>query len=646
MSDSFSRAAGHGRFNLNQDITRALDELGKVDYSQVLRAHFPARDLTPREYARIHAVKRRVKSVYVGPHDEIPDSCPRGFDLLALVGVGFTRRETEEVVEKLEAAKVGERVLVGIPLQALPGSAQFKELAALDHLASQDPYVEEGPAREALLVRRESLMKSLVDRLRKAMAPAAFRWLHQGEVLEEAPVGSRNTFFTGVLQALYPDTPRVRVAGSRREQREALDELLELSNPLQLPAAARKGGARVLRRTLVDKGILDVEEDHGSYVRYRVHGELPEERPMGRTWNRILEKAVGSGDRNRKQSLAELVALLQGRPLGLRGPLVGLLLAAALRRHYPDLELAQDGEPIPPSGVALRRALANPRGWQLVYQPTSEDEEAFLVAVEERFGGGAIQRRPGGPNHWERARKALLAWRDGLPALARDAARYPGEASEKLMALLADEEKTSNARELMGVHLPELFGEPGIPISERQQSLLQAIDEGRKEMEDFLAHRESELLVEICRLLGGGDEAPARGAEAWLDEQANRWMEGLHKGTSARSFSPWAEGLRQVVGSGEPFEERWFVRLPQALDLPPVRDWAPDKGRTFLARLSRARLELELWRLRELFPLPQDPEKRREEVRRWIHEAMDGAELSQQQRESLLVDLLDTLVWK
>src|SRR5690606_40952631 len=53
--------------------------------------------------------------------------------------------------------------------------------------------------------------------------------------------------------------------------------------------------------------------------------------------------------------------------------------------------------------------------------------------------------------------------------------------------------------------------------------LLAAIDEGRKEMEDFLSHRESELLVEICRLLGG-DEAPAQGAEAWLDEQASRWM--------------------------------------------------------------------------------------------------------------------------
>jgi len=63
MSDAVSRPAGHGRFNLNQDITRALDELGKVDYSQVLRAHFPPRNLTPREYALLEYLIRHAGEV-------------------------------------------------------------------------------------------------------------------------------------------------------------------------------------------------------------------------------------------------------------------------------------------------------------------------------------------------------------------------------------------------------------------------------------------------------------------------------------------------------------------------------------------------------------------------------------------------------
>lgn len=647
MSDthpgSAGRPPGHGRFNLNQDITRALDELGKVDYSHVLRTHFPPRNLTPREYARVHAVERRVKSVFLGPGDAVPTACPRGWDLLAVVGVGLTRRETEDVVAHLEEAKTGERVLVGVPLQALPGSAQFKELAALDHLAGQEPYDEEGPAREALTVRRESLRKSLLDRLRKAMAPASFRWLHLGQVMEEAPAGTRNAFFSGVLQTLYPDTPRVHVGGNRREQREALDELLELSNPLQLPSTSRRGSARILRR-LADRGILDVESDNGSYVRYTVHGELPEERTIGPTWNRLLDRLVGPGDRNRKVALAEVTGWLQARPMGLRGPLVSLLLGAALRRHYPDLELVQDGNAIPPSGVALRMALASPKDWTLHYHPTTEDEESFLTALQVRFGGGAEDRRPGGPNLWDRTRDAMLAWRDRLPGVARSAREWPSAEARGLMELLEDDARTANARDLIGQHLTDLFGADGIPFAEDQHGLLEQIDAPRKQMEGFLAARQLDLLREICLVLS--NECSLDGIQACLDEKSRQWVEGLHPGTAGRSFSEWAEGMRHVITSDAPFEERWFVELPQRLDLPAVRDWNPDQGRTFLARLARARLELELWRLRELFPLPTDPVKRTAEVRRWIREAMDGSQLSVEQRESLLIDLLDSLVWK
>ena len=164
-------------------------------------------------------------------------------------------------------------------------------------------------------------------------------------------------------------------------------------------------------------------------------------------------------------------------------------------------------------------------------------------------------------------------------------------------------------------------------------------------MEGFLRHRQGLLLQEICQVLGGSS-CPAQGAEEWLDEQVRRWLEGLHPGTAARSFSDWAEGLREVAASSAPFADRWFDLLPRRLGLPPVSDWDPDEGATYLARLARARLELELWRLRELFPLPQDPERRTEEVRRWIREAMDGSQLTVEQRESMLLDILDSLVWK
>jgi len=645
MSDAVSRPSGSGRFNLNQDITRALDQLGKVEYSEVLRAHFPARNLTPGEYARLHPLKRRVKCIYIGPQDPVPTECPRGWDLLVLVGIGFTRRETEDVAANLESAATGERVLAGVPLQALPGSAQFKELAVLDHLAGSEVYSPEGTPREALQVRRASLRRSLLDRLRKALAPAAFRWMHEGRILEEAPAGSRNAFFSGVLESLYPDTPRVSLAGSRRERQQALDELLDLSTPLQLPVASRSGSARVLRLLLADQGLLEVESDRGASILYTIGGPLPEERPMAAAWNKVLQALVGLGDQNRTTPLGELLADLSRRPLGLRGELTPFLLGAALRRHYPDLELVEEGEPVPPSGVALRRALARPRTWNLRFHPTSEDEAVFLRALRERFAVAGQQPAPGGCNLWDLSRQALLGWRERLPALTRSHRAWSDPDSSALMALLDDPERTRSARDLLGTHLPELFGEDGIPLTGRQEGLLARIDAARSGIEAFPERRQEELLREMGRALGA-EESPGAGLEAWFEDLIGNWRMSLHPGTASRPFSEWASGLLEVACASEPFAVRWFESLPRKLGLAAVRDWDPDQGSVFLARLARARLELELWRLRELFPLPQDPVQRTHEVRRWIREAMDGSGLDEAQRRSLLLDLLESLVWK
>ncbi len=645
MSDAVGRPSGQGRFNLNQDITRALDAMGKVEYADVLRAHFPARNITPGEYARLHPVRRRVRCQYVGPKDPVPTTCPRGWDLLAVVGVGFTRRETEDVTTNLEAARTGERVLVGVPLQPLPGSAQFKEVAVLDHLAGTEAYQQPGPAREALETRRASLRRSLLERVRKALMPSGFRWLHQGQVVEDSPAGCRNAFFSGVLESLFPELPRMSLGGSLRSQHRALDELLDLSTPLQLPVVSRHGSSMVLRRALADQGLLEVESDRGSYVRYAVAGPIPEGRPLAAAWNRLLGCLVGTGERNTSISLHDLLATLQRRPLGLRGGLAPLLVGAPLRRYHPDLELLEEGEAVPPSGMVLRRALANPRRWSLGYHPTTEDEGQFLEALQAGFGPVGAISSPGGPSLWDLTRSALMAWRSRLPTVARATRSWPGPGARDLMELLADPDRTASARDLLSQHLPGVFGESGIPLADHQGRLLAQVDQARSQMEDFLNLRQQQLMVEIARVLGRDPGAGDLAAEEF-EGLVQAWLGGLHPGTSARPFSEGASGLLEVSRSSAPLAERWFETLPQRLGLPPLREWTPEEEPVFLARLVRARLELELWRLRELFPLPQDPRRRTEEIRRWLSEAMNGAGLEPGQRESVLLDLLDALVWK
>jgi len=496
-----------------------------------------------------------------------------------------------------------------------------------------------------LETRQASLRKSLLERVRKALMPSSFRWLHEGQVLEDSPAGCRNAFFSGVLETLFPELPRMSLGGSLRMQHRALDELLDLSTPLQLPRVSGHGSSTVLRRALADQGLLEVESDRGSYVRYAVAGPMPEGRPLAAAWNRLLGRLVGTGDQNLTISLKELLEELQRRPLGLRGGLAPLLVGAAVRRYHPDLELREQGEAVPPSGMVLRRAMANPGRWSLCYHPTTEDEGQFLEALRAGFGAVDSVPSPGGANLWELTGRALSAWRSRLPAVALATRTWPSQGARDLMELLADPERTGAARDLLGQYLPEIFGEPGIPLADHQGRLLAQVDLARSQMEDFLSLRQQQLQVEVARILGR-DPGAGDLTDEEFDGLVQAWLGGLHPGTSARPFSDAASGLLEVAGSSAPRAERWFEELPRRLGLPPLREWTPEEEPVFLARLARARLELELWRLRELFPLPQDPQSRTEEIRRWLGESMKGAGLGPAQRESILLDLLDSLVWK
>lgn len=646
MSDSVVTGTGFNRSDLTQDISRALENQGKLEYVQVVKTYYPARSLTPREYAHSHLTKGKVKCVYVGPADEVPKECPKDCDLLAVIGLSFTRRESEDVAELLNNAETSSRVLIGVPLQVMPGSAQLKELAVLGELAESSPYNEPGPARDVLISRRDTLRRQMLERLKKFFAPSAFKWIYEGEVLEEAPAGSRNVFFSGVLQHINSLSPRMRAAGSRRERREAIDEMLELSAPLQLPMLSKRGSSAVLRRMLADHGILETVKDSGGYITCQVRGLIPDGDQLASVWNMLLKKLVGDGRQTVRTNLFDLVRELRDKPYGLSLDMIGLLIASAIRRFNPDFDLEKDDEFMVPSGVALRGALNAPKGWYVRFHPASDHECAFLRAVETMFAS-----EPGTDlvNIWENAKKAVLGWYEALPVAARSPFRYPGDKSKSLALLIRDKEKTASARDMFAVWVPKLCGENGIPLENEQESMLSWLRDAKNELDGYLKFRENLLLAEMGRVFGGSNP-PDEDREDWFSGVYKRWFDRLYPGTRERRSSRWASALIKAAvkpaDSAASFEAKWFVELPDGLELPPITEWASDHGSAFLARILNACLELELWHIKDLFPVPEHPERRKEVARAWLEDALDGMKLSTEQRESVILDLMENFCWE
>lgn len=640
MSDAVSTS--YGRTDLTQDVANTIEELGEISFPNALREFFPSRNMTPREYAKNHLLKRRVKFVYVGVDEEVPTACPRGWDLLVVCGVAFARRDSEDLQEQWESMVTGPGVLLGIPLASMNVVAQLRELMALRVLSSQDRYDPNSQQGTNLMLRQKFVQKQLRERARKALAPSAFRWKYQGEIVEEAPVGTRNLFISGFLQSIYHMSPRVSLAGSRRCCVDALDELLDLAHPLQISNVTKQGAVKILRRFMVDTGIFTCADNQGGYSRYEV-AEYVSNAEWGPIWNRLIGRLIGDGSGVKCTDLKDYVTECLNAPLGLCIQAQAFLLAAVMRRAYPDLSLELDGEPRALSGTALLRALANPKGWQIAYRPATENEMQFLKQVRELFATGNQVASGMFVNIWDRTLRSITAWYLGLSGIAKIDKESMSVATQGFVALITDSDKRQHPNALLGEQLPELYGTDGIPWGEEQQSLLAWFAERKRELEARVDGFRGQLCAELGQVLGGTPLAGGADVQ-WLDDQYRAWLGKLHAGSLVCPVGQGATELRLLREADASVAEKWFVVLPKKLGLPAVEAWTRDMTSLYKARLTKACIELETWSVHNNLPWKGEDEGGDLQVARWMTGVFDGLQLTPEQRESVLLDVLEEMV--
>lgn len=629
-------------FDLNRDIVHALERLGEVAPHSLLQRYFPERPTSPREYSRRYAQPRRVDARLIGPEDEIPAAPRPGWDLLVLFGVCYSLPELDRLCRRLEAVEPHPALLVGLPRAPLTVGEELREMAALEALREHEPYASVPEAREALLAHLGYLRRRVREQLQSVLRPRAFRWRHQGVPLEWTPAEHRRAFFVQALEAIYPDTPTHRPASGRRAIQAALDELLDRDRPLLISCSVPCASSDVLERTLLTPGILRAVGAHGSYRRLEVEEWPQSESPELRLWRDLLDQLYGERESERADTLEGVLRWLAEPPRGLRPPLAHLYLAAALRVRPEDLELRRNEQSLPLNVQSFREALRRPGHYELRYRVATRAEEAFIKAVRGLFGTSTMATLAEG-DLYQRTHRQLLSWLEKIPRLTRVLTAAHSAPAQQLLLLLESSREVP-PRVLLNRDLPRVLGLTAVPPVEEQSIYLGRLDSLIQELEEFLDQRMAELAQQIQRHITGSSRDGASAVE-WLDQGARTWLEGLHPGTATRQFNPWAEALRKAVLSEGPVEQRWFVELPQALELPPVSDWHHDAGRTFLARMMQARAELELWKVQEILTAGQEPGRLKEQVRDFVHTAMDLAGLSVPEREAVLLDLLDEMVW-
>lgn len=645
MSDSLSM--GFSRSNLNQDITRIVAEQGKLNYPQVLNTCYPARSLTPGLYKRTHTGPKKVQFVYVGPQDKVPVQCPKGFDLLVVMGLGFTRRETEDVAELLEKTEVSSNVVLGVPLQPLQGAPQLKELAAINYLSGQEPYSAAGNAQELLKNRRKMVSTQLLERLKPLLTPDNFKWLYRGRAWEGEVPSGRDAFVSGILNRMFAHSLDTAAVGSRRERAEAVDILFNIEMPLRFSIFDRQGGYRVIAEFLAKLGIIKADrEDSGIFKAVK---NLAPSLPAYHVWNGLLKEIVGSGLEERSIKLADLYRKFAKVPYGVETSHLDVLIAAAIRLLHPAVSIVKGGETLPLSYASLCRAKAFNTVSVLKFTPQAPYAASdSLREIHEVFG--APEACEGVRDIWEYTRDSVYGWYEKLIPLTAAFEPEEGTPSRVIMEFIR-RGREKEAREAVCADLIERAGFVCLPEGEDEKAFAAWLQEAKKGFTDYEDDCRRLLAERIAIQFGGSIEGHEKEEEyvPVLNSLFRRWFECLYPQSAVQRLTPESHALVEMYAMHPDADaDYWFEIFPQQLGLPALSKWHGDNSVAFAARLARACQDLELWHIERLFPKLKDAadkEKYREILSNWVRSVMNGAKLTPEERTSVLLDLMERFCW-
>ncbi|MBQ7502388.1 hypothetical protein IJT93_06705 [bacterium] len=645
MSDSLSM--GFSRSNLNQDITRIVAEQGKLNYPQVLNTCYPARCLTPGLYRKTHTGPKKVQFVYVGPQDKIPVQCPKGFDLLIVMGMGFTRRETEDVTELLENTEVSSNVVLGIPLQPLQGAPQLKELAAINYLGVHEPYSVVGNAQELLKNRRKMVSTQLLERLKPLLTTNNFKWLYRGKVWEGEVPGSRDAFVSEILNRMFAHALNIAAVGSKRERAEAVDILFNIDMPLRFSIFDKSGGYRVISEFLAELGIIKANREDSSI--FKVVKNLEPSAPAYHVWNGLLKEIVGGCVEERSVKLADIYRKFAKVPYGIETSHLDVLIAAAIRLLYPAVSIVKGEETLPLSYASLSKAKAFNTVSVLKFVPQAPyGSMDSLRSIHEVFG--APEACEGVRDIWEYTRDSVYNWYERLIPLT--AAFEPEEGTPaRVIKDFVLKAREKEAREAVCSDLIEKAGFVCLPEGEEQKAFASWLHEAKQGFTDYEDDCRRLLAERIAIQFGGSIEGHREEAEyvPILNSLFRRWFECLYPQSAVQNLTPQSHALVEMYAMhADANADYWFEIFPQQLGLPALSKWHSDNSVAFAARLARACQDLELWHIERLFPKLKDAadkEKYREILSNWVRSVMNGAKLNPEERTSVLLDLMERFCW-
>lgn len=663
--------------NLKDYIDKRLGKIKKkTKPNKILNEQYKIKEVNAEKYNLRHRTDRKVLCQFI----DLKDLKSRKFarQIKGFLGRRVGRYLGDVAVlylvicdddELMEARNIlisepewdSDRVVIAVPVRPVGFlSMLYEKVALLEIREDEPPFNKESSAERELLENYlEEVNNKIDEKLSYYRRPDRLYWYYRQNLIKQMQEKSLPELADALMEETFYQFPVIPdpIVSSfkdkkkyRNIRRDVVEKILGSVDMIHLPAEKTTPQDKIMDTVLIKTGIMEKVTEKNDHQEYMVISELLElESPLKEIWNYLYHAIVKSPGEGRKiLQMSMILDPLLRPPYGLNPALLEILLAAIFRNYTNEVDIFRNFRKMQETGnesllermsldyESIRAIALDPDDYLVYFTEFPAEEKLFVNKFIEMFT--RVEPEYSEIPLWVEGKKAVLDWFDKLPEMTRRNRSYKGKYVLDFIDMIRDKGKDAPSREFFRELLPNTLGYNLREFSFRNKALkmLKQIKSIYVEITRYSQLKQVGLWKAVKMLFAG--------KEGEFADKFRKWRKSVPADINMNELSKDAAILLKVNPGGK-LKEQFLLLVPDKMGLKPFIKWESDRTLEYLARLSGAKIEIDLNDIISAFRMPEKKEPKEQVARETLERIFKKFHIPDSEKEVYIVDLMEKLVW-